>query len=177
MSVFYIPEAFVISDLAPTRSELQFIHDWLRENRISCDVLEFGSGVTTWAINLAVQPANYVAVESHPACLAPMGAFLPAVKIVSTSWHDIPRLPYGLVFVDSSSGRPTPGRGLFRHEATAYALQLAKRDAVFILHDINLRRKGYQMSIQTLTDAGLKNVARFRGRTGVEIYRRESDLM
>ena len=100
-----------------------------------------------------------------------------AVKIVSTSWHDIPRLPYGLVFVDSSSGRPTPGRGLFRHEATACALQLARRDAVFILHDVNLRRKGYQMSIQTLTDAGLKNVARFQGRTGVGIYRRESDLM
>lgn len=171
-SKFYIPETFKFSDLAPTRDELKFIHDWLVVNKIGGDVLEFGCGITSWAVNLAVKPKNYFALETHPGCLASMNEHLPNVKIIATTWDDIPRIPFGVIFVDSSVGRPAGGDGIYRDEAAKYGIKLASNDAVVILHDVNMNRRGYQNTIKAVLAEGFKEIARFKGRTGVGIYRR-----
>lgn len=172
MNEFSIPETFKFSDLAPTRDELKFIYDWLIANKIDGDVLEFGCGITTWAVYNAVKPKNYFALETHPGCLVSMHEHLPQVKIIATTWNDIPKIPYGVVFVDSSVGRPAGGDGIYRDEAAKYGINLAARDAVVILHDVNMNRRGYQNTIKAVLAEEFKEVARFKGRTGVGIYRR-----
>jgi hypothetical protein len=175
-----VPDSFPFSRLAPTQGELEYMCEFLVNHFEGADpinVLEFGSGVSTWAIyngvtnymNNREKCTNYIAVEDWEQNVIDTKKNLPMVNIIDSSWEDIPKNQYSVVFVDSSACRPgPPARGLYRHEATEYAESLMAENALVIIHDWHHRSgKGPR---RYLEGRGYNLVGSFKGRTGVGIY-------
>jgi len=167
-----LPKTFTMTRVSPTIEELQFMHKWCTKNVLQkAKILEFGAGPTTWAIHKAVNPSLYVAVEDWPSTVKDVMNHLSDVKIVKSTWFDIPEEEYDFIFVDSSAGYPPKSPGLHRDEAAKYGERLLKKGGFIMLHD--WRKRSGKGPRQYLESNGYKLVDSLRGRTGVGVYQYE----
>jgi len=157
--------------VSPTIPELEFIHEWWKDNlEQGCKVLEFGAGPTSWAIQKAVNPSLYVAVEDWPDTIKDVIDHLDDIQIITSTWLDIPEETYDFIFVDSSAGYPPGDGGLHRDEATKFGERLMSENGFIMLHDWHGRSGGRPR--RYLENNGYELVASFENRTGVGVYKR-----
>jgi hypothetical protein len=173
---------FEHSSLAPTFDELKFIYESLLGRKFM-SVLEFGCGVTTWAIYSAIADSgwadhkdfSYVSIEHFEPCIQSINTHIPKVKMYNTVWGDLPRKPYDLVFIDSSAGYKPSGEdtGIHRKEAMVFAENLLAPNAYVIIHDYH-RPQGGHKALRSYLDNHKKFalVSFFNNRSGVGIYRK-----
>jgi hypothetical protein len=167
-----LPRSFKLTRHSPTVAELEFMHEWVKNNLSDdCNVLEFGAGPTTWAIFKAVKCNRYVVVEDHAQSLKALLLHLPDLEVVNSTWYKIPEdIKYDFVFVDSSAGYPPGVSGLHRDEAAKYGERLLAPGGHIMLHDWHGRSgRGPRHYLESSGDYEL--VASLNGRTGVGIYR------
>lgn len=165
------PKTFPFSQLAPTEKELDWMNTWLKANvKQNCKVLEFGCGITSWIINEALKPEIYVAMEHYPQCIKDTLKHVPNIKMVQTTWHQIPQDVYDFIFIDSSAGYPPGGDGLYRDKAIEFveSQQMIHNKTFIMVHDWHARSgKG---SRKYLEKNGYKLAGSFSDRTGVGVY-------
>lgn len=166
-----LPKTFPFSKLAPTEKELVFMNNWLATSTLrGCKVLEFGCGITSWAINDALKPSVYVAIEHWPQCIKDTIKHIPNINMITTTWHQIPQDVYGFVFIDSSAGYPPGGNGLYRDKAIEFieSQKMIDKKSVIMIHDWHANSgKG---SRRLLERTGYRLIASFNDRTGVGVY-------
>lgn len=172
---FIFPTGFS-SKRAPRRDELEALWNFLNPYDGKIDnVLEFGSGITSWVLNNTLHPKNHISIESFPISVANVKKNVPVVKVVST-WDQIPNYKYDLLFIDSSTGAPKdlkclyPKWGLFRHDAIHYVRNFLKGDAIIVIHDWNHKAK-WQVSRQYLEENGCKLIWSYTSKYGFGAYR------
>ena len=167
-----LPKSFELTRHSPTAEELEFMHEWVKNNlQDGCNVLEFGAGPTTWAISKAVKCDNYVVVEDHMPSLKALMSHMPELKPVTSTWYKIPDdIEYDLVFVDSSAGYPPGVTGLHRDEAAKYGERLLTQNGYIMLHDWH-GRSGSGPRRYLESTGSYELVASLNGKTGVGIYR------
>ena len=168
------PKTFSWSRMAPTRRELRWFHDYLSEmrNGKAWKVLEFGCGISTWAINDALQPDIYLAIEAYEPSMQEVSKHCPNV-ILKKKWGPIKQRRWNFIFVDSSAGyrnlHPVPG--LFRRECIRFAEKSMTPDCLVSIHD--WRHRLYSKRARRyLERSGYELVNSFTGRTGIGVYRR-----
>ena len=171
---FEIPSDFSVSRRSLKRDELEWLYETLSSNNYNKgeNVLEFGGGVSTWAVFSALNPKIYVVVENFKPAINSIKINIPDVKIVDTTWDDIPKLTYDVVFVDGSSGCPVSivdeakRRGVkgdvFRKEAVIYAERLQSPDAIVILHDCMHHCENWRWPKDYLEEKGYVLLAKHR---------------
>lgn len=166
-----LPKSFTVTRVSPTAGELDFIHDWLKENVTKeVNVLEFGAGPTTWAIATALQVNRYVLVEHWIPSIKDVLDHLEDIEIIKGLWYSIPEdIKYDIIFVDSSAGYPPGDGGLHRDEAVKYAERLLSNNGYILLHDWR-KRSGVAPRRYIEGTGAYKQVASFKGKTGVGIY-------
>lgn len=147
---FVFPSGFS-SKRAPRRDELEALWNWLYTNYHSRDkkVLEFGSGITSWVLNDALNPKLHVCVEQFPISVENVIKQVPSVQIITRDWSNIPKYDYDILFVDSSTGAPKDLKsldigGIFRHDAIHYVRDMITKDAIVIIHDWNHKPRWMQ---------------------------------
>lgn len=167
-----LPKSFTLTRVSPSMAELEFMYEWCINNLPKGGkVLEFGAGPTTWAINKAMEPSKYVAVEDWIPTIKDVTLHLDNIEIIKTTWFDIPDDEYDLVFVDSSAGYPPGATGLHRDEAAKYGERLLAEGGYIMLHDWHSRSG--RAPRKYLEGAGYKLVASFENKVGVGIYKHE----
>jgi len=166
-----LPKTFTVTRVSPTIPELEFMHDWCKNNVAEgANILEFGAGPTTWAIATAISPSKYVCMEHWVPSIKDVIDHLEDITIVKTDWYGIPdNIKYDLVFVDSSAGYPPGGDGLHRHDACEFSERLLKDGGHIMIHDWR-KRSGHKSRLY-LESKGYELVASFNGRTGVGVYK------
>lgn len=173
---------FEYSSLAPTFKELEFIYEFLFNRRIT-SVLEFGCGVTSWAISTAITESQglrydkltYVSIEHFEPCIKSINHHLPHIKMLNTVWTDIPKNLWDLVFIDSSAGYKPPGedQGIHRKEALVYIEDYIAQNGYVIIHDYHRPQGGHKALRNYLdTSPKFKYVSSLNDRSGVGIYRK-----
>ena len=174
-----IPKTFELTRVSPTIAELEFMYSWCKENiSQGANVLEFGTGPSTWAIATAINPSIYVAVEDYEPAIKSVVDHInnndklnTNVDIVKRTWFDIPEdVKYDFIFVDSSAGYPPGATGLHRDEAAKYGNNLMAEGGTIMIHDWN-KRSGKKPRIW-LEANGFKLVASFKNRTGVGVFQK-----
>lgn len=174
-----LPKTFELTRVSPTIQELEFMHDWCKNNIAQhSNVLEFGAGPSTWAISTAINPNKYVSVEDWEPAIKDVVDHINNNKninfnidIVRRTWYDIPDdIKYDFVFVDSSAGYPPGATGLHRDEAAKYGDSLLASNGTIMIHDWH-KRSGKKPRIW-LENNGFKLVDSFHGRTGVGVFQR-----
>jgi len=150
MTKMAFPKSFVISKRAPSKVEIRLLHEWLSENckgKIK-SVLEFGCGITTLALNESIEPEIHVCFEQFKPCIETVKQHVPTVQIIESDLHGIPKHPYDLILVDSSTGAPlgldTLEGNAFRDDAIKYVEAFCAKDRIFIVHDWNHRQASWR---------------------------------
>jgi hypothetical protein len=145
-----IPETFTFSKRAPSKKEILQLHKWLSEN---CkgkrkSILEFGCGITSWALSDSVEPEMHVCFEQFKPCINTVKQHLPKIQIIESDWSGIPKHPYDLILVDSSTGAPkgikTIDGNPFRDDAIKYVEEFCAKDRIIIVHDWNHRQASWR---------------------------------
>lgn len=166
------PPTFPFSKLAPTEKELIWIMAYLTSCGLKkgCKVLEFGCGITSWAINESLNPSVYVAIEHWPQCIKDTIKHVPKINMITTTWHQIPQDVYDFVFIDSSAGYPPGGTGLYRDKTIEFieSQGMISNKSLIMIHDWH-HRSGIA-SRKLLEKNNYKLLASFSGRTGVGVY-------
>jgi hypothetical protein len=169
-----LPKTYPKSKYAPTIGELEFMHDWIKNNiKNKINVLEFGSGITTWVMSDALgnNLNEYIAMEDIQFIKEP-ARHCPKVKFITTSWYQIPEdKKYDLIFVDSSAGYPPGTPGLHRVDALQYSEKLMSDKAIIIMHDWH-GRSGKEVR-RHLEANNYIIQAKIEDKTGLGIYRRK----
>lgn len=167
-----LPKTFRLTRVSPTMEELDFIHDWCRNNiEEGGNVLEFGAGPTTWALATAINANVYVSMEHWAPAITDVLDHLEDIQFVKTNWYAIPDdIKYDLVFVDSSAGYPPGGDGLHRDKACEFSERLLSDNGHIMIHD--WRKRSGRKSRIWLENNGFECVASCDGRTGVGVYKR-----
>jgi len=167
-----LPKTFSVTRVSPTIPELDFMHDWCKENmQDNANILEFGAGPTTWAIATAITPNRYICMEHWVPSITDVIDHLEDIEIIKTNWYAIPDdIKYDLVFVDSSAGYPPGDDGLHRHEACEFSSRLLADGGHIMIHD--WRKRSGARSRVWLEANGFECVASFNGRTGVGVFKR-----
>jgi hypothetical protein len=172
--VLQLPKTYPKSRYAPTIAELEFMYNWIKNNiNTRINVLEFGSGISTWTILTALESNlnEYIAVEDIQFIKEP-SKHCSKVKFITTSWYQIPEdKKYDLVFVDSSAGYPPGTPGLHRVDALQYSEKLMSDKAVVIIHDWH-GRSGKEIR-RHLENNNYVVQAVIEDKTGLGIYRRK----
>lgn len=145
-----IPKTFKRSKRAPSKEELEWLYNWLHENKEKYNlnkVLEFGCGITSWILNNAIKPEIHVAMEIYKPCIKTTLEHVPDIKIIQTIWDDIPKISYDVIFIDGSSGCPpkiaAKGKGIYRKEALKYSKEIMAKNALIIIHDWRHKKIGW----------------------------------
>ncbi len=165
------PKSFPFSKLAPTAKELEWMNDWLSKNiKPNSKVLEFGCGITSWVIDQSIHPSVYVAIEHFQKCIIDTLAHVPKIKMITTTWHEIPQDVYDFVFIDSSAGYPPGGNGLYRDKTIEFieSQKMIHDKSIIMIHDWHHRSGA--ASRKLLERTGYKLLASFNNRTGVGVY-------
>jgi hypothetical protein len=165
------PKTFPFSKLAPTKDELAWISTYLTScNLKNCKVLEFGCGITSWIINESLNPNTYIAIEHYQQCIIDTLKHVPKIKIITTTWHQIPQDVYDFIFIDSSAGYPPGGDGLFRDKAVEFieSQDMVNNKSLIMIHDWH-HRSGNKAR-KYLEENNYKLIASFKNRTGVGVY-------
>jgi len=166
-----LPKTMKRTRVSPTIDELNFIYDWCINNlKDGCKVLEFGAGPSTFAINKACNPSIYITVEDWIPTLKDVINHVSNIKIINSTWFDIPEDKYDFVFVDSSAGYPPKDGGLHRDEAVKYSEKLLADDGYIMLHDWH-GRSG-KAPRRYLENSGYKLIDSFTNKTGVGVYKK-----
>tara|TARA_Y100000034_G_scaffold135228_1_gene206240 strand:- start:4589 stop:5119 length:531 start_codon:yes stop_codon:yes gene_type:complete len=174
---FLLPKDFKPSALAPTNEELDWMYNALQPYKEQIhSVLEFGCGVTTWAVWSSVEPESYVSIETFQSCIDQVNHFIPQVEIHTDRWDDFTRLyKYDFVLVDGSTGfGPKDRSGVFRYEAILFAEQFMNPEALVMLHDHDRNRVGYKKARGYLED-NYDYLYSFSHRSGVGLYVKRGD--
>jgi len=156
---------------------LEWLYDWLCENKghynESKKVLEFGCGVTSWVLNNALKPEIHVAMEAHEPCIKDTIEHVPDIQIIKTTWDDIPKIPYDIIFVDASTNPPkglkTFRKRAWRDDAVKYVEDFQADDALIILHDWSYRG-AWLRPRKYLEAKEYPLIAHFSARYGLGIY-------
>jgi len=176
------PSTFKVSRRAPSLKEMNWLYEWISTQIANKDlistprILEFGSGITTYVISSAIPNfSRYVCVENFPLCVDQVQKHVNRVEFEKLSWHNIPKIEYDLVFVDSSSLAPPDLKSLkdkvFRDDAIHYVMPFVAPNCYFIVHDwcykwAWLRPKRY------FKERNYKLIASLTTKHGIGIYRK-----
>ena len=174
------PLTFEPSRRAPSKKEMDWLHNWIKSKSFpqNSKILEFGCGITTWVISDAIgEYEKYLCVENFEPCINKVKQHVKKVDFISTSWADIPKEPYNLVFVDASSCPPKnlksiiPGATLFRDDAINYVINFTSDDCVFIIHDWCYKLSWLRPQ-KYFTELNYKLIDCLKTRHGIGIYQK-----
>jgi len=174
------PLKFKVSKRAPSKSEMEWLNNWLDSQSWGEDlkVLEFGCGITTWVINNSLKPSKYYCVEDFKPCINQVKDHVKNVQFISTTWDDIPKEKYDLVFVDASSCAPKglvsiigEGEIVFRDDAIHYVMDFVSDDCFFIVHDW-CYRSGWLRSKRYFEARNYKLIDSFKKEHGWGVYQK-----
>jgi len=172
-----LPKTFPPSKRAPMLNELDWLHNWLSKNKQLDTVLEFGCGITSWIISDALKPKLHIAMEGFQPCIDMTLKHVPNIQMVKTTWDDIPKIPYRMMFVDASTNapaslKPMNGSYPFRDDAIKYSEPFIAKDCVVIIHDWNYK-PGWRVPRKYLEDHGYKLIDSLATKFGMGVYRRQ----
>lgn len=170
-----IPSNFVVSLRSPTPDELESLSEWLKKNAThKNDILEFGSGVTSYITHSSIRPYSYTCVEQIPICIDSVRKYNANINIVPT-WDLIPRDKlFDFVLVDGSTGAPKDlplleGTIPFRDDAIKYALPYCHKDVWICVHDWCWNYV-WQRPRRYLEAQGWKMIWSYKGKYGWGVY-------
>ena len=188
---FQKPENFKVSSRAPTKKEIRWLYKILSSEKYSSyrgkKVLEFGCGITSYAISQALDPKLYIAVENFQPCMDMCKIHIPGIQFVSTDWSDIPKNKYNVVMVDASScppkglklvnavsrqGVPVEKHAPFRDDAINYILPYTKNTTIFICHDAFHNNPVWHMPCIFLENHGYECIDSFAFKKGIAVFRK-----
>jgi len=142
------PKTFKVSGRAPSKKEMQWLNNWIINQNFkdNLNILEFGCGISTYIIaNSVPSYEKYVCVENFKPCLKTVNAHVKNITFIRDTWHNIPKLPYDIVFIDASSCTPpeiiaevkktSPKCSVYRSEIIPYVWDFVSLDCFFIIHD------------------------------------------
>lgn len=176
-----IPETFKASSRSPQPNELRWLYDWLLENKDKYNdgkkILEFGCGITSWVLNEAIKPERHVAVELYAPCIKMTKKHLPSIEMIKTTWDDIPKIEYDVVFVDSSTAppkglKPMAARIVYRDDAIKYAEAFQSKKALVIMHDWNYKGP-WRLHRKYVEANGYNLLGSLATRYGLGIYQKQ----
>ena len=176
-----LPKTFKPSSRSPAKIELRWLHEWLCENKgkynESKKVLEFGCGVTSWVLNDSLKPEVHVVMEAFEPCIQSTLHHIPSIQVVRTTWGDIPKINYDIIFVDASTHPPKGLKPMilrakhrvFRDDVVKYVEDFQADNALIILHDWNYK-EGYKAPRRYVESKGYPLVASLKTHYGFGIY-------
>lgn len=173
-----LPKTFTPSKRAPSLQELDWLHNWLNNNKKNYDldkILEYGCGITSWILSDAIMPSIHVAMEAFQPCIDITIKHVPKLQVIKTTWDDIPKIQYGVLFVDASTNPPKDlkpiGKFPFRDDAIKYSEAFVAKNAIVILHDWNYKI-GWRKPREYVEAHGYSLIDSISTRYGMGIYQR-----
>lgn len=172
-----LPTTFKPSKRAPSIDELDWLYQWLKQDSEKTNistVLEFGCGITSWIIQEATHPKTHIAMEAYQPCIDITKSHCPNIEFVTTTWSDIPKIEYQLIFVDASTNppkdlKPLNGKYCFRNDAIKYIGDCLSEDGIIIIHDWCYGR-GWEVTREYLEANNYSLIDSYTSKHGIGVY-------